>query len=117
MGAAIADFAGISSTGRKVNATGIVRLSATAGSRSARSAMLSVPVITYISPIPMTMKVAPVAPMMRYWYAAVSARRSWPSAIIEYAESDDTSRKTKTLKTSPVIEMPSSPVSDRMNAA
>ena len=36
---------------------------------------------------------------------------------IAYDESDEISRKTKTLKTSPVIEMPSSPVSDRIIAA
>jgi hypothetical protein len=29
----------------------------------------------------MTMKVAPMVPMTRYWNAAVSARRSRPSAI------------------------------------
>ena len=43
----------------------IVRLPATAGRRSARSAMLSVPVAAYIIPIPMTMKVAPTLPMIR----------------------------------------------------
>ena len=29
----------------------------------------------------MTMKVAPIVPMIRYWYDAMSARRSRPSAI------------------------------------
>lgn len=68
-------------TVRKVNATGIVRLLATSGMRSARSAMLSVPVITYNRPIPITMNVAPKLPMIRYWNDAVSALRSCPIAM------------------------------------
>ena len=78
--------------------------------------MFSVPVITYMRPMPITMNVAPTLPMIRYWYEAVSARRSCPSAMSAYAESEEISRKTKTLKTSPVIAMPSSPVMHSVSA-
>ena len=42
------------------------------------SARLSVPVIRYSRPMPITKNVAPIVPMTRYWYAATSARRSLP---------------------------------------
>jgi len=46
----------------------------TAGRVSARSRMFRVPVMIYIRPMPISRKVAPMIPMMRYWYAEVSAR-------------------------------------------
>ena len=73
------------------------------------SSMFSVPVIWYIRPMPISRKVAPIVPMMRYENAAVSARRLRPMAIRMYDANEEISRKTKTLKTSPVIVTPSRP--------
>jgi hypothetical protein len=67
--------------------------------------------------MPITMNVAPTLPMMRYWYDAVRARRSCPMAMSEYADRDEISRNTKTLKMSPVMTMPSRPVRQSTKAA
>ena len=52
-------------TTTKATATRIVRVSLTARRRSAMSTMLSVPVIWYMRPMPISRKVAPIVPMIR----------------------------------------------------
>ena len=97
-------------TVRKPKATSAVRVPSASGSRAAMSAMFSVPVIWYMRPMPMRMNVAPIVPITRYWKAAGSAWRRPPWAMSAYDESAEISRKTKTLKRSPVIAIPSRPV-------
>ena len=58
-----------------------------------------------------------MVPMIRYWKAAVTARRSWPKLTSTEVESEEISRKTKILKASPVITMPSRPVKVSRNHA
>ena len=68
-------------TERKAKATTSVRTPVTPGSSVAMSAMFNVPVIMYIIPTPIRMNVAPIVPRIRYWKAAVRARRLRPRLI------------------------------------
>jgi hypothetical protein len=51
----------------KASAASTGRVPCTPAGARAMSAMFSVPVIRYSRPMPMTMKVAPIVPMIRYW--------------------------------------------------
>ena len=51
---------------KKAKAIKIVRVSSTIFTRCARSAIFRVPVIMYIKPTAIKIKVAPIVPMIRY---------------------------------------------------
>ena len=53
-------------TVRNAKATGIVLFEGSSGKRIAKFAIFRLPVITYSMPIPMTIKVAPTLPIIKY---------------------------------------------------